>query len=95
MALNREQFEDSIRKLSIFNDTDNQHHCRVEICIGLDWRVLTDTCRLEQNIPLVHRALSDMLFIYVSENHPDAKVKDCVKLGEPKNNILTEGMKIW
>jgi hypothetical protein len=95
MSLTRKQFDSFTRKLSAYDINEQQYHARVEICVGTDWRVVTDTCRLEKNIPVIHKALADMLFVYMSENHPKAKPKECVKLGEPSENALTVGMKMW
>lgn len=101
VAITRKQFDSFVRKLSVLDSTDRQHHCRVEICImppdggtESDWRVLTDACRREENVPLVHRALCDMLWVYVSENYPDIAPAQCRKLGAPKT-ALDKGMRVW
>lgn len=90
--LTRSQFDSFLRKLSVRDPETKLYHCRVEVCVQEDWRVLTDTCSVAANIPLVHRALSELLWVYVKENCRTAKVADCRKLGKPTHTEI--GMKV-
>lgn len=95
--LTRKQFDAAIRRLSYHNPDPPQagYHCRVEICVQGQWRVMTDQCRQESNIPRVLKALGDLLFIYVQEYHAEATPADCKKLGPPQQDRLDAGMKMW
>lgn len=92
--LTRKQFDKFTRKLSVQDPTDGTHHCRVEICVADDWRVMTDSCMLEENIPEIHSSLSGLLWVYIKENFPNAKPPDCRKLGAP-TTALDKGMRVW
>jgi hypothetical protein len=94
VVLTRKQFNALTRRLSVQDPATREYHCRVEICVADDWRILTDTCVLERNIPAVHAALTALLWVYVSEHMPGATPADCRKLGEP-THALDKGMKVW
>ena len=91
--LTRTQFDAYLRKLSIRGPESGLYHCRVEVCVQDDWRVLTDTCLQANNIPLVHKALSELLWVYVRENCKTARLKDCKVLETA--GALEKGMKVW
>ena len=87
--LTRPQFDRFTRKMSC--RVGEEYLCRVEICIFDDFRILTDQCKKESNIPVVLGALEILLCVYVAENFPTAKVKDCRKLGKPEDKTV----KVW